>query len=290
MDGIAEHGLIGVDGGGTHCRFALMRDGNRVDVRVGGANVHSDQVAAIQTLNDGLAALAQKAGLTIADLSPYPAYLGLAGVLSPEKANAVALHLPLANAVVDDDRKTAVVGALGDGDGTILGIGTGSFFARQTGGTVTLLGGWGFLLGDEASGAWLGRHLLQKTLHVVDGLREATDLTRRVAAHFDGRPSSIVTFAASSRPGAFAEFAPWIIEAATEGDLVARDLVGEATAFIRKNIQRLGWQKGEAICALGGLAPHYRAFLPADLAADFVDPIGSALDGALILASRREAS
>jgi hypothetical protein len=43
-------------------------------------------------------------------------------------------------------------GALGPGDGTVAAIGTGSFFGRRSGGAYRYLGGWGYQLGDEASG------------------------------------------------------------------------------------------------------------------------------------------
>ncbi|PVH28229.1 BadF/BadG/BcrA/BcrD ATPase family protein [Pararhodobacter oceanensis] len=275
--------LIGVDGGGTRCRFALLHHGQRFEVQGGPANLHSDRTAAIATLHQGLAALAQSAGLALPDLAAFSAYLGLAGVLRPETAAEVLRQLPLQNAQLEDDRKIAVTGALGTQDGTVLGIGTGSFFARQTAGNITLIGGHGLVLGDEASGAYIGRRLLQLTLHSRDQLRPETDLTRRVMAHFNQSPAAIIDFAAQARPRDFAQFAPWLTDSAE--DATARDILREGAAFISRALDALGWQPPERLCPVGGVAAAYRPYLDPRIAEAFSAPDGTALDGALTLAA-----
>lgn len=275
--------LVGVDGGGTACRFALTHGGTRVEHRAGPANVHSDFTAALCTLTDGLEALATKAGL--ADLAPARLYMGLAGVTGAPMAERVAAALPYRNVTVADDRLSAVTGALGARDGAVIGIGTGSFLARRSGGRVTLMGGWGFALGDEASGAWLGRRLLQKVLHVADGLAPATALTEATLLEFGGTPADLVAFARTASPARFAAMAPEILKAAGTGDAAATAIMAEGAAYILRGLDNLGWTPGETLCPLGGLGPHYAAFLPEDVAASIAAPAGSALDGALALAA-----
>jgi glucosamine kinase len=275
--------LIGVDGGGTTCRFALTHAGGRVEHRAGPANVYSDFASALQTLTDGLGALAAQAGL--ADLSRARIYLGLAGVTGPDMAEKVAAALPFAHVTVADDRLSAVTGALGDRDGAVLGIGTGTFLARRHQGQVVLIGGWGLVLGDQASGAYLGRRLLQTILHVVDGLTPATPLTEAVFEKFGGTATRLVGFARNASPAEYAAIAPDILAAAKAGDAAGLALLEDGAAYILRGLDALGWQPGEAICPLGGLAAHYAAFLPADVAACFVTPAGNALDGTLALAA-----
>ena len=194
--------LVGVDGGGTACRFALSHAGRRVEHRAGPANVYSDFPAALETLTAGLDALAVKAGLS--DLTGARLYLGLAGVTGAKMAEKVAAALPYRNVTVADDRLTAVTGALASRDGAVIGIGTGSFLARKSGDRVTMMGGWGFVLGDEASGAWLGRRLLQHVLHVADGLAPATGLTEAALQQLGGIPAGLVDIARAARPAHFA--------------------------------------------------------------------------------------
>ena len=87
-------GLIGVDGGGTSCRIALEWQGRRSELTLGSANVTTDFQKAIELINDGLDAIAEKSGLSKNQLWTCPAYLGLAGVVDEADARAVAKALP----------------------------------------------------------------------------------------------------------------------------------------------------------------------------------------------------
>lgn len=53
--------------------------------------------------------------------------------------------------------------------GALAGVGTGSYVGFLTGGSVRFAGGWGLALGDEASGAWLGREVLRAALMAHEG-------------------------------------------------------------------------------------------------------------------------
>jgi glucosamine kinase len=285
MDTLRDSLLIGVDGGGTTCRLALLHGGRRVELRTGPANVSTDLTGALARLSEGLKALATQAGLPPAELARARAYLGLAGVVSADLARAVAEALPFASVRVEDDRIAALHGALGGQDGTVFGIGTGSFLGRRVGAEVSLIGGWGFVLGDEASGADLGRRLLRAALHAVDGLAPATDLTDAILAE-KGGAAGVVAFAGRATPADFAALAPRLLDAATAGDGTALALLRQGADYIARGVNRLGWQPGEALCPIGGLAASYTPYLPAPMAASLVDPQGSALDGALALAAR----
>ncbi|MBY4891248.1 ATPase [Rhodobacteraceae bacterium N5(2021)] len=279
--------VIGIDGGGTHCRFALTHSGHRFDVTLAAANASTDPEGTLATLKQGLAALAKAADVPLATLAQVPAYLGLAGVMDAQMGAEIARALPLHRAVVGDDRRTAMVGALGDADGCVIGIGTGSFMGRRTGGVDRLIGGWGFVLGDDASGAVLGRQALRCVLDVHDGLRAATPLTRALSARV-GSPADIVAFASRAKPSDFAALAPDITAAAQEGDPVALTLMQEGARHIDHRLRHLGWQHPERICPLGGLATHYAPYLSPDLAAQLAAPAGTALDGALALAAQMD--
>lgn len=278
--------LIGVDGGGTHCRFALSHRGRRFEWRGGRANALTDFSAAIASLHEGLMQLSQAADMSLDDLADIPAYFGLAGVQDDELAARVASELPLRNAVVDDDRHAAMVGALGDCEGCIVGIGTGSFLGRRADGVDHLIGGWGLVLGDEASGAYLGRQLLRRVLQVSDGYVQASPLSRDILAQF-GSPQAIVSFAATALPNDFAVFAPRLVDAAGAGDSIARALMADGATYIETGITRLGWQPGEHIFPIGGLAARYHDFLSYEVALCVEEPKGTALDGALMLAERQ---
>lgn len=274
--------LIGVDGGGTSCRLALVAGGRRHDVQLGPANASTGFEAAVATLHEALASAAVRAGLTLADLSAATAHFGLAGVMNAEIAGRVAERMRFRSLAVTDDRPTTLTGALGGSDGTVAAIGTGSFVGRQSDGQISGIGGWGFYLGDQASGAWLLRRCLEQVMLAVDGLAPKTALVRAILAAHGDDPGRIVQFSLTARPADYATLAGQVIEAADRGDDLGRALMDEGTRYIRSAMDTLGWKPGEVLCLTGGLGPAYGARLGVP-----VTPArGTALDGALILARR----
>ena len=281
---------IGIDGGGTSCRFALQLGTLRYDLTAPGYNVHTDFDLAISALRKGLEALAEQSGMPFEVLTSIPIYAGLAGATVAATCAAVVEAMPLDFLVVEDDRRCAVVGALGSSDGAVMCVGTGSFAAGQRDGSVRLLGGYGGVLGDEASGCWLGRRLLSRALHCLDGLAQASDLTDQAWDHFDGDLGAMLRFGQTAKPSDFAQFAPWVVAAASAGDRNGLALMQEGAAQIERYIDVLGWQDGEPLCLLGGIGAAYRDFLAERFNVGVRAPLGSAVDGALEIAGRLEAT
>ena len=275
--------LIGIDGGGTSCRAALLAGQNaRYEVVLGPANVSTDFDAALATINAALAQLAQRAGLTLAELATATAHLGLAGVMNTAIAARVAAHLPFSHATVTDDRPTTIAGALGESDGALAAIGTGSFIGRQLAGKIHGVGGWGFYIGDQASGAWLLRRCLEEVMLCVDGFAPHTDLSRAILHEHGDDPGQIVMFSLNSQPSDYARLARDVVAAAEAGDPLGARLMQEGAAYIRKALSVVGWRETEALCLTGGLGPAYARWL--DLPT--VAAKGTALEGALALAAR----
>lgn len=276
--------LIAIDGGGTSCRFVLDMPDGREALTLGSANVFSAFDEALATLVSGLEQLADRSGLERDVFWRIPVYAGLAGITDRASAELVEQRLPSSVLLVEDDRRSAVVGALGKRTGAVIGIGTGSFLARQTANGITFLGGYGADLGDEASGNWLGRALLRRALHVLDGMSPTSPLIEQCLSGFGHDAHRIVAFSATASPADYGSLAPDIVEAAKQGDPVGRELTLIGARYISDGLFALGHQPGEAICALGGLAACYEPYLSDEIKADFTDPTGSALDGALLLA------
>ena len=73
--------------------------------------------------------------------------------------------LPDALIVPSSDLEIALVGSLGQRQGILLLAGTGSaVYGVAPGGQRLQIGGWGYLLGDEGSGYWIGSQLLR---HII---------------------------------------------------------------------------------------------------------------------------
>ncbi len=276
--------LIAIDGGGTFCRFAYQTPQRREMLERGSANVFSAPKAAIETLQQGLEMLRLRVGISAEEFASTPAYVGLAGVFDTDVAETIARQLPLNHVNVEDDRRSAVAGALGTHDGTVIGIGTGSFLARQSQQGIQLIGGYGFQVGDEASGAWLGRRLLQTCLHVLDGILPPTPLTAACLAKFERGAADVLRFVSAAKPAEFGQLAPMVTAAAQQNDPHARSLLSEGADYICAGLTALGRKPGELVCLTGSVAPHYTTFLPTDITDAMSPPQGDAIEGALRLA------
>ena len=279
--------FLGIDGGGTGCRAAVADASGRVlgEGRSGPANIASDLAGARDNILAATTqALAQAvgAGAVAAELPALAAGLGLAGANAAGKAEALRRALPFARIKVETDAIAAVKGALGDRDGIVAALGTGSVFAVQVGGQVRQIGGWGLVLGDEGSGAWLGRALLRQALLAADGFRAGTPLLDAVLRDHGGA-EGVIAFSLAARPADFARVAPEVIDSE---DPAARELVARATADIARAIHVLQRDPPLPVTFIGGLGPSYAGLMGNRWA---IRPAhGSALDGALILA--REAA
>ncbi len=278
--------LIGIDGGGTSCRAALIVADRRFDASGGPANVSSDFEGATERLRAVMADLARQASLPWDDIRIAHGHVGLAGVMGAGTQVRVAAALDLVRAEVGDDHATAIVGALGDTDGAVAAVGTGSFLGRQSGGLIRDAGGWGFHIGDQASGAWLGRCALAQVMLARDGIVPKSDLTEHIARDSGFGEGGVVGFSFRASPGDYARFAPDVVRAADAGDGFAQGLMRKGARYIRDGIAALGWTPAEPLCLTGGLARAYGTWIGHETVA----AKGTALDGALILAARHARS
>ena len=286
-DGITYH-ICGVDGGGTGCRAVIARpDGTIVGRGAGGpANYLSDPDRAVESVLNAVRQAAMQMGGDAPPLKALVAHVGIAGIMDQEGAIELARVLPFDICTTSDDRETSALGALGPFNGVLLAVGTGSFAVVQRGDSVKFVGGWGFKVGDQASGAWLGRALLEYCLLAREGLETASELTSSVLARFDGVPANIISHASTAGPAEFASFAPQIVSAAEYGDPVGVWLMERGAAYLNSVLRIVEITEGERICLIGGLGPHYARYIAPEYRERIFSPKGTALDGALELARR----
>lgn len=285
---------LGIDGGGSGCRArARLADGRvTADFSGGPANVYSDPDTAIANIT-ALARRTVGAACEMLGIEEHratvSAALGLAGASELGAAPRLRAALGFAQIEVTGDVEAALSGAFHHHDGIIAAIGTGSVYAGQIGGIMRRRGGYGFILGDEGSGAWLGRAALQRTLHARDGLIATAALGESLWSRY-GALAGMLEFTRSARPTDYAALAPIIIEHAHQGCPMARALLDEAGDWVCRAIASLQPPAGPAlpVAFVGGLG----GVLADDLAArerlpwPRVAPLGSPLDGALWRATR----
>ena len=275
--------VLAIDGGGTRCRIAFARDTSVTSVEAGSANVSTDFDGSVSEILKGLQKLGQKLGIQPKDLHERPAFVGLAGVTGPDMARRLQGALPLQHARITDDRPAALRGALDEADGCLAHCGTGSFFGVQRDGQQRFIGGWGSVLGDEASAMWIGRSALSATLESVDGLRAPSELSDLLLSKFEGA-TGIVAFAANAEPADFGALARHVTELGVAQDKIALDVMRAGAAQLVRVLNHLGWKRGRPVCLTGGLGPYFEPYLPEDMRQDVTAPNGTPLEGAISLA------
>lgn len=280
--------LIAVDGGGTGCRALLaLSDGTVLSKgEAGPANIGADTEAALIHIGDATRKAVRAAGLNDTVFSETRAVLGLAGANSLADHAAVTKRLPFANTMLVSDAATALQGALGDGDGAMAILGTGSAFVKRQGETVEIVGGRGFMLSDHAGGARLGRELLEESLLVLDGMAKHSLLADVALAQFDHDARRVTGFSRRATAADYAAFAPLIFEHAAQGDTLGLSILHRACDFLHRGLERIGVEALGRYSLTGGLATFYAAlpFLP--YRSLYEAPRGDALQGALALAVR----
>ncbi|MDR0809264.1 MAG: ATPase [Gemmobacter sp.] len=269
--------FLGVDGGGTGCRAALADARGTIigQGRAGPANINTDPDEARRNI---LAAATEAIAGTRARLQGLRVAMGLAGAnVSGTVSRLCETGLPFAECHIVTDAVTAARGALGPDDGIVAAIGTGSVFAIQRDGVIRQYGGRGFVLGDEGSGAVLGRTLLAEALRAEDGFVPMSPLLAEILGEFGGG-GAIIAFSLSARPADFAALAPRIVGS---DDMAARRIFDQATNELRGILITLLAGRNLPVVFVGGLGATYAARMEG---MEIRAPRGSALDGAVQMA------
>ena len=279
--------LLGVDGGGTRCRALLSTaSGEKLaEATAGPANIRFGIEQSFASVLQATTQCLAEASLSPQDFGRIIACLALAGASEPsDLAVAQAYKHPFRKAVFVTDAQAACVGAHGDRDGGIIIIGTGSCGWAEVKGRHCRVGGWGWPISDEGSGAWLGSEALRRTLWAHDGRIPWTGLLTSLFVKFQSDPHAIVRWMTGAAPRDYGAFAPALIDHAKCNDPVASELVQLAAGHIDALAARLVAFGTDRIALAGGLAGPIEPWL-ADITRGYLfAPLGSAVDGAWQLA------
>lgn len=273
--------MIGVDGGGSGCRVIVADAVGTILARAEGgpANIATDPDGALRSILECSesavkAALGTSAG---GELRAAHAGLGLAGANAKGASERLAAALPFARCRIETDAITAARGALGQEDGILAALGTGSVFVRQQAGNLRQFGGWGLVLGDEGSGARLGRAALIHVMRAAEGFTPMTPFLQHILDRFGG-PEGVIAHSLTARPGDLATLAPEILQSEDEA---AAELWEQSVSDVAEILISLGCSAALPVTFTGGLG----AASAMALTAFHQRPAkGSSLDGALLLA------
>jgi len=242
--------VLGIDAGGTKTVCLLADESGRVlaEARGGGANL---QAAGELEVEKVLHRVMEDA-LGERDIRPDAICLGIAGVDRAGDADAVRGIMRRigvkTRVLVVNDALVALTAGAGDGPGVVVVAGTGSIaYGRDDGGRAARSGGWGYLLGDEGGGFWIGRAALAAVVRQYDGRGPATLLTDLVLDEMHlSNPTELIhaVYDRGLHRRAIAGIASIVQLAGDRGDAVAAEILTHAatelTAAAASVITRLG--------------------------------------------------
>lgn len=300
------HGQLG---GSAWAGIDVGGSGLRVRVQVGGSSVDSRREVALPRAQGrvdvpGLCALVVgevRALMSTLNLThPDGIALGMTGIPGlvddpAALADRLRAHVDAQVALVASDALTTHLGALDGAPGAVVAAGTGVISLgtdlRQVWRKVD---GWGLFLGDEGSGAWVGRQGLRAALRALDGRVDGSPgLHERMQAQF-GQPHALLRriHAAELPARELASFAPAVAAVAQDEDQVAvaiwqeagARLADAAVAAARDLPARISW--GGGLFRVGGLLinpfrTRVQQLMPE---AQLCEPAGTGLDGTFVLA------
>lgn len=282
--------FLGVDGGGTGCRARIeAADGNVLGQGLSGpAAARLGVPAAWASVVRALDAAVEEAGLGPDDLRRVVAGIGLAGIGRKGALEAFrALEHPFADIDFTSDGVAACLGAHAGRDGAIVISGTGSVGLGFADGRDLRVGGYGFPISDEGSGADLGLKAVQLALRAHDGRLEETALLHEVMRRFDNDPSEMVAWMDRSTATDYAALAPMVLRHADQGDPSGRRIVQTAAEQIDTIVRVLFDRGAPRVTLIGGLSSALEPWLAPDVRRRLKPADGDAVSGAIILARRK---
>jgi glucosamine kinase len=281
--------LVGVDGGGTGTRLRLAdRQGRLLGQGESGPSALGQGAEqAWRHIQQAFEQACRQAGIAVPALDECAIGLGLSGATIVEQVDAfMALQPGYAQLALENDGFTTVLGAHGGKPGAVVAAGTGTVGeALREDGSRALISGWGWITGDEGSGAWLGLKAVRHAQQALDGRVPAGALARAVWAQAGAEREQLAAFCATAGQHGFATLAPLVFEQAG-ADPVAQGFVDEAVAELEKLARALDPTDRLPLALCGSIARRVAGLFSGTIRARCVEPLGDSADGALLMIGR----
>jgi N-acetylglucosamine kinase-like BadF-type ATPase len=256
-----EAGFLAVDSGGSGLRVvvgvpgrgALAQRSSKEPVRTGSRGIDPEHL--MRQLVPMAASLAAETGVE----RPATAVVGAAGLatlgdaLRAELPGLLARELGVRSVALAADAVTAYVGALGPRPGAVLAAGTGLIAIGTDLTRWRRADGWGHLLGDCGSGAWIGRAGLEAALRAHDGRDGGSAaLLARAEEMFGPMPELPGRlYPRTDRAAVLASFAPQVAACAAD-DPVAAGVLRAAARHMAESAAAVCPASGDPLIALTG--------------------------------------
>lgn len=260
--------FMGIDGGGSNLRIVIVNAKLEIICAHTGGSANPSLIGRDRSqakLHHGIAQALAKASLRHEDIAALA--IGIAGASKTHSLDwlmkTVRHALPKCLIAASSDLEIALVGAHGRRLGILLLAGTGSaVYGIGRDARELQIGGWGYLLGDQGSGFWIGRQILRQVITEADqdAPIQADSLSRQCLDALALRqPRDLIHWLYRSDDAPIAQVASLAevaLKAANCGDCQAKAIITAAAEHLARQAglmrARLHWQDAP-IAFAGGL-------------------------------------
>lgn len=298
---IKENIFLGIDGGGTKTAFILENEGEIFEHKE--KTLHLKQVSRdvfVERLNSGINKVCEMAGVKVKDI--VYTFMAMPGFGQfPEDEDFILENLEKTlestNFKVGNDCVNGWAGSLNASPGINLVLGTGSIaFGVDDDGKSLMCGGWGPYIGDEASGYYIGKKILNVFTKISDKRLEKSpiyDLIKKEMKIEDD--FEIISKSMAMERDELANLSKLLSKALEENDKNALDIIDtcakEAALMINTLIKDLNFKEEVKVSYSGGVFKIGQILIEkikeyADDRVCIVKPYADPSTGSLILAKR----
>jgi glucosamine kinase len=282
--------LIGVDGGGsgTRARLTLVDGRALASARAGPSALGQGRAQAWSNILDVIDQTFHAANVMHWQPQECAVGLGLAGAIVKTRVDEfLRSPPPFGRLALASDGYTTLLGAHSGQPGAVVAAGTGTIGeALHADGAHVSVGGWGFPVGDEGSGAWLGMRAMRRTQHASDGRVPASPLVHAVWKIAGRTRAELLGWCERAGQGEYAALAPIVFGAAAD-DPVAAALLDAAARALDEIALALDSDGKLPLVVSGSIGQRLRTRLAPSIHSRIVEPAGDAVDGALRLIRRQ---
>ena len=232
--------FLGIDAGASATKWVLINDrGTVASGRCDAMDGHIYREASLERMRRVLSEISEE----IKDFKVSAVYMGITGVTqdgSIEKEIETSFKCP---SKVVSDIELAYRANFEVGDGILLYAGTGSVaYAIDEKSEFHKIGGWGYLLGDEGAGYWIGKEAIRLSLFEIEkkGKVNEGSLSDQILKEIQSNDwNGVKTFVYSKDRAEIAALSKIVDRAAEADDLEAITILKKAAGHLGDLVNRI---------------------------------------------------
>ncbi|NOI83471.1 N-acetylglucosamine kinase [Vibrio tubiashii] len=282
--------LLAVDGGGTKTALRLtplepLTADPFFTLTLGPSSLTQQGKQAIELIQHAIAACLEQHRLQAEQVSIVVGVAGAGNLELKQQLQLALTNYPYCQ--ITTDAHISLLGANQGQPTNVIAIGTGSVASQLSHDEeVKIFGGWGFPIGDQGGGAWLGQQSIRALIHTLEGA-PPSPLTRHLKHNIGDSRAEVITWLKRATATEFAQLAPDVIRLAEQSCPDSLAILSEGCRYIDRLIAKCCENNDLDIAFLGSLGAYYQSRLGNPWQPRVIQPKGDALDGAIWLAKQR---